>query len=73
MKVDLATYERHINAIKALGYTLYETSADYHSGYDFETYLFVGNKRVVIADCHPQMRTCDYYIFDVSDKLKQAV
>lgn len=64
MKVALNVYKEHIQQFRNSGFNVLETSADYHSGYDFVTYCVVNGERVVIAECLPQLRTCEFFIFN---------
>lgn len=66
MKVTATEYYMHLAAFEAEGFDIQTTTADYHSGYDFESFIKVDGKRIVVAECVPGMTDSDFYIFTES-------
>ena len=63
MQVTSTEYHMYLAAFDAEGFVIQTTTADYHSGFDFESFILVDGERHVIAECVPGMTDSDFYIF----------
>jgi len=72
MVVDNKDYEAHIQAFKDKGFKTWERGGDYHSGFDVDTCIFVGNEAFCIASCDPKMSGSPTYMTYYHDMLDAA-